>query len=218
MSDTADFQDIDGDRHRVDDPEDLSQSTRIQEILDRRYETLQARDRLREMVDMKKIPEERALQSYRSRLESLILELWNLFENLESDEGKEYLASKPIASVEIPPPESLLEQAEDLPPGVSVPDTKSHTVTGLAWFLNNPPRISETFTLKSFSPPQTFTETNDYLLQWGELDNALQAALEFIDVAGVDADVTEQEQQIKITRDLLEEVEEWRQQHVNQSN
>lgn len=218
MSDSINTDETISDRHRIDDPEDLSQNTRIREILDRRYETLEARDRLREMVDMGQVSEQQALRNYRSRLESLVLELWNVFENLESDTGEEYLTEKTIATVEIPPPDSLLEQASELPPGVSKPSPQVHTINGLRWFLDNPAAITKTFEIQSLSPPKKLTETNEYLLQWGELDLGLQATLEFIDAAGVDADVTEEEQQTKITRELLEEVEEWRQQHVNTDN
>lgn len=214
MSEQPQFDDEQQD-HRIDDPEDLSQNTRIKEILDRRYQTLEARDRLKEAVDMGQVSKEQALQNYRSRLESLVLELWNVFQNLESDKGKEYLTEKPIATFEIPPPESLLSQAEELPPGAEYPDGKQHTIHGLRWFLDKPTTITETFELRSMSPPKTLTETNEYLLQWGELDSGLQYALEFIDAAGIDADVSEEEQQTKITRELLEEVDEWRQQHVD---
>lgn len=217
-NDSASERPTDRARHQIDDPEDLSQNTRIREILDRRYQTLEARDRLREMADMGELSEERVLKHYRSRLESLILELWNVFENLESDEGREFLESKPIAVVHIPPPQSLLETAEELPPGVSQPTAVRKRIDGLKWFLDNPTTLTEKFQVQSLTPPKTITETNEYLLQWHELDAALEATLEFIDTAGIDADVTEEEQQVKITRELLEEVEEWRQQHTsNQS-
>jgi len=203
---------------RIDDPEDLSQNTRIQEILSRRHETLEARDRLKELVDLGEVSNEQALLNYRSRLESLVLELWNVFTSLESDDGEEYLKKREIATFKVPPPESLIEKVKELPPGASYPDTKTYKIKGLRWFLDQPSYITAEFELKSMSPPKTLRDTNEYILQWEELDSGLEAALEFIDVAGIDADVTEEEQQTKITRELLEEVEEWRQQHVDTEN
>lgn len=205
------------DNHRIDDPEQISQNTRIHEILDRRRETLQARDRLREAVDLGTVDERAALLHYRSRLESLIMELWNVFQNLDSDDGETYLTTAQIATFQIEPPEELREIARDLPDGAEYPDAVEHTIEGLRWYLDAPRYLTETFELRSLSPPQQIEREQTYVLQWPELDEGLRYALEFIDVAGIDADVTEQEQQTKIDRDLLEEVDEWRREHVTTS-
>lgn len=199
---------------QIDDPDSISQSQRIREILSRRSDTLDVRDIANREVRFNDVDERRALLYYRTSIEGLILELWNVFQNLDDGTGEEYLKEKDIATFQIPPPESLRHRVSDLQPGEGWPDPKTHHIVGLEWFLHNPEVITEQFTVESLNPPRQITETQSYILQWGELDDALRYLLEFIDVAGIDADLVEEEQQTKITRELLEEVDEWRQENI----
>ena len=201
---------------KIDDPEQISQTQRIREILNRRSELLDLRDAANREVRFGGLNEADALLYYRTGLEGLLYELWNVFRNLEGDEGEEYLNEKEIATFTIPPPDSLQEKVQELGPGARFPDPKAITINGLRWFIESPKVLEPSFTVRSLSPPRTITETNEYILRWQELDEGLKHALEFIDVAGIDADLTEEEQQTKIDRDLLEEVDEWRKQNVKQ--
>jgi hypothetical protein len=197
---------------RIDDPEELSQKQRIREILDRRKQTLEARDEAKMSTLMGDVSEEDALLYYRSHLEGLIYELWNVFRNLDNDDGKKYLADKELGTVVIHPPDELMNAVGTWDSGVTPPQPKQHTIQGLRWYIDRGDTVEATFTIQSFDPPQERSETVERVLYWNELDTGLRACLEFMHIAGIDADLAEEEQQTKITRELLEEVDEWRKQ------
>jgi len=206
------------DKH-IDDPESISQNQRIQEILDRRADVLQTRDEAKQRALFGDVGERNALLFYRSELESLIHELWNVFRNLDVEEmdeqtGKAYLQTREIATFRIEPPPELEETVEQLSASASWPEAKEYTIKGLEWIIEAPETLTATFSVESLSPPKTVTDTREYVLQWAELDAVLRTTLEFIDVAGIDADLAEQEQRTKIDRELLEEVDEWRAENI----
>lgn len=210
----------------IDDPEDISQKQRIKEILDRRRRTLEARDEAKMETLLGGTNEARALLYYRAHLESLIYELWNVFRNFEAGEsesedsdtptGKYYLEEKHLGTVTVSPPESLIGAIGQLDAGENLPESKRFEIEGLKWYLEHPDTIQATFAAESFDPPERVVESNERVLRWDELDAGLRACFEFIHKAGIDADLAEEEQQTKIDRELLEEVEEWRQANVEQ--
>ena len=205
----------------IDDPESISQTQRIREILARRTRTLEARDEAKMETLLGDVDERRALLYYRAHLESLIYELWNVFRNLtgeetdEEDVGAFYLNEKEIYRLEIAPPERLRSQVREMEDGAAMPEPATVRIKGLRWFVQEPDTISATFEVEAFDPPRTVREEREEVLGWQPLDAGLRNCLEFMDRAGVDAELAEDEQQTKITRELLEEVEEWRQEHVD---
>lgn len=205
----------------IDDPESISQTQRIREILARRTRTLEARDEAKMETLLGGTDERRALLYYRAHLESLIHELWNVFRNLTGEEGGDdqdvgafYLNEKEIFTIDIGPPESLRGRVREMEDGASMPEPVPVTIRGLRWFVEQPDTVSATFEVEAFDPPQTVREEREEVLGWQPLDAGLRTCLEFMDRAGVDAELAEEEQQTKITRELLEEVEEWRQENV----
>jgi len=205
----------------IDDPEELSQTKRIREILDRRRGVLEARDRAMDEATLGEVQKRRALQHYQSRIESLILDLWTKFEQVDvegdtEETGIDYLERKEIDTIVVQPPNSLLpHEGDGLAPGVNYPDAKHETITGLRWFIDHDPVITKSFTVTSWDPPGEQTGMNSTYVPIRTLDKALLACMEFIDKAGIDAKFEQKEQRTKIDRDLLEEVDEWRENNVN---
>jgi hypothetical protein len=180
-----------GDGDGIDDPEDISQKQRIKEILERRANTLEARNMAKMEVLLGDLDEERALLYYRSHLESLIYELWNVFENMQSDAAEKYLHEKPKVELRVDPPKELLEKVDDTDEGVGMPQPQYVRGSGLGWFVEAPERITREFSVQSFDPPGKVTETGETLIGWRELDAGLRAAFEFINEADIDANFSE---------------------------
>lgn len=172
---------------QIDDPEELSQKTRIRELLSRRTSVIDARDQAFDAMTLGQASEEQALAFYRSRIESLILDLWTKFENEDLDEGGEYLKSESIDTVKIPPPDEF--SAGNLAEGETPPKPKKKTINGLKWFIENDPIIRVEFTAHSWSPPGERTVVAERALPRRTLDRALVKCMEFIDETGIDIDV-----------------------------
>lgn len=202
----------------IDDPEELSQKKRINELLHRRKSVIDARDAAIEAQLMGQTPRADALQYYRSRIESLIIDLWTKFKNDEIDVGKEFLEQREIDTIRVDPPASFPRSPddEDLAPGATPPAPKQVRIRGLKWFLENEGAIQVPFTVRmdGDNGPGQRTEVQEVSVPLTTLDKALLTCTEFLDEAGIDADLTTKEQQTRIDRDLLEEVEEWRKQNV----
>lgn len=211
---------VDGNQQEfaIDDPEDLSQRKRVKELLDRRQDVINARDAAFEAMLFGELPRDAAAQYYRSRIESLILDLWTKFNHAEVEAGNEYLNEKVIDTLTIvPPPELPTDRADErLAPGAEPASAETVTIRGLKWFLEHDEAIEVTFQTRTMiGGPGVDRQTKQVTVPMRTLDQALINCVEFIDKAGIDADISEAEQQTKIDRDLLEEVDEWRQQNVN---
>lgn len=201
---------------KIDDPEALSQTKRINELLSRRKTVIDARDEAFDAQLMGSASREQALAYYRSRIESLIIDLWTKFRSKDLEAGREYLEEEVIDIVEVPPPEEFRrEDGGELGPGEKPPEPKQVVIKGLQWFLQQDGEIQVPFTARLHNPPGEQTVYQEMEIPISTLDKALLTCIEFLDEAGIDADLTQEEQQTKIDRDLLEEVDEWRRNHVN---
>lgn len=202
--------------YEIDDPEELSQKQRIKEILNRRTGVIDKRTEAKDLWVSGELSQVQALQVYKTAIEGLIMDLWTKFLNAEDADGEELLQEKPIATIEVhPPADKLPTDAGDLAAGATIPDPKAVTIRGLEWYLNNEPVIERQFTLETWHPPQTTTVVGRALVDFPILDRAVYECVEFIDGTGIDADMAEEEQKTEIDRDLLEEVDEWRQKNVD---
>lgn len=199
----------------IDDPEELSQKRRVTELLARRKTVIDARDEAFDAQLLGEASREQALSYYRSRIESLIIDLWTKFSSGEIENGRKYLEEEPIDEVEVPPPDELVPDRDaDLGPGAKPPEPKTVEIQGLKWFLDQEGPLEVEFTARLHDPPGKQTVVREMEIPLSTLDQALLSCIEFLDEAGIDADLTEEEQQTYIDRDLLEEVDEWRQQNV----
>jgi hypothetical protein len=177
---------------RIEDPEELSQQKRINELLDRRQAVLEARDRAIDEATLGQATEQDALQHYQSRIESLILDLWTKFESestANEKKGRQYLDHEHIDSIMVPPPADLLPNSEsDMAAGADYPDPKAVHIEGLRWFIENEPVVTRSFTIQSWNPPGEYTGTNSRHVPFRTLDKALVYCLKFMDETGIDAD------------------------------
>lgn len=177
-----------GQHTQIDDPDQLSQTQRITELLERRRSVIDARDEAFDAQLLGQAAEREALAYYRSRIESLILDLWTKFSAEEMD-GEEYLDSEVIDEVEVPPPEEMRPGSGDLGPGASAPEPKTRTIEGLKWFIENDGPIEVPFTARLSDPPGQQTAVQQVPIPRKTLDKALIKCIEFLDEAGIDADI-----------------------------
>lgn len=206
------------DEFKIGDPEEISQKKRIHELLSRRKNVIDARDAAVDAVKFGQATEQTAREYYQSRIESLVIDLWTKFENSDMEKGKQYLESEPIDSFQVEPPAELLPaDRSDLAAGAEYPDPKEYAIEGLNWFIEHDAVIEVPFTAYTWNPPGERTVSQQVLIPWESLDRGLITAMKFIDETGIDADLEQKEQQTKIDRELLEEVEEWRQKNVSEA-
>jgi len=202
--------------YAISDPEELSQQKRIKELLNRRTGVIDTRTAAKEAWVSGELQKVDALRVYQTAIEGLIMDLWTKFKNTDIEDGEQLLHEEKIADVEVNPPPALLpSDKNDLAAGQDYPDPKKVPIRGLEWFINNDPVVEAPFTAYTWNPPGERTEMGRTLLDFGDLDKPVQRCIEFLDETGIDADMEEAEQQTKITRELLEEVDEWRQNNVN---
>lgn len=139
---------------KIDDPEELSQKKRISELLARRKTVIDARDEAFDAQIMGKASREEALAFYRSRIESLIIDLWTKFRSEDLEAGREYLEDELIDTIEVPPPAELQGGGKGrLGPGEQAPDPKHIDIRGLEWFLEQDGEIRVPFTARLTDPP-----------------------------------------------------------------
>jgi len=178
---------------KVEDPDNKSQQERIKNLLRRREEVLEARDRAKDEYQMGDSSKIQAVSHYQSRLETLILDLWTKFNHDLIDGGNEYLHKRHISKVEVPPPPEAQLGADDMAAGAEGPDKKKENIEGLLWFKDNEPVIEKSFTVTLWNPPGQHTFTNQRVLGFDILDEAVAVCFEFMDEAGIDLDITAEE-------------------------
>lgn len=189
----------------IDDPEDISQKQRIKEILDRRRETLEARNMAKAEVKLGSLDELNAQSYYRTHLESLIYEIWNVLQNIEGDVGDEYLDERPEIVLPIDPPQELVERIDETDDGVQIPGPKYVRGSGLRWFIEAPDVVSREFRVQTYEPPGEVTAVGEAVVGWEQLDKGLRTALEFINVAGIDADLADQKKEAEGKYEWIED-------------
>lgn len=200
----------------ISDPEQLSQQKRIKELLNRRSGVIETRTAAKQAWASGELRKIDALRVYQTAIEGLILDLWTKFKNTDVERGQELLYDEVIDTVQVGPPAELLpSDKNDLADGQDYPDAKPVPIKGLDWFINNDPVVEETFTAYTWNPPGEQTMVGQRVLDFDTLDKPVQRCIEFLDETGIDADMEQEEQQTKITRELLEEVDEWRQNNVD---
>lgn len=175
----------------INDPEEYSQKRRVRELLERRAEVIEARNRAIDEQTLGGVSEMRALRHYQSRIESLIIDLYTKFGNLETESGEDYLTDKHIDSVIIPPPDEILPDSDDdMAPGAEPPEPQTEQIYSLEWFIEREPVVSAEFTTYSWNPPGQQTEMGQRHIPIRTLDKALLNCIEFMDKMGIDADIS----------------------------
>lgn len=171
------------------DPEELSQQTRVRELLERRKNVIDARDAAHEAMTFGEIDRRDALLYYRGKIESLIIDLWTKFKVDEDDiDASEYLAEKKIDTLTVPVPEEL---TKDLAPGAEPPEPQTETIHGLQWFLENDHVIETEYRVRTMSGgPGWETLVGRVMVPQRTLDKALLLCTEFMDQLGIDVELS----------------------------
>lgn len=178
---------VDGEMLSINDPEELSQRKRINQILGRREDVINARNEAVEAYLAGDLSKQQALMVYQARIESLIADLWTKMQ--DSETGQEILYESEIAVVTVHPPADVLpDDDHDFAAGADMPEPKTVSIYGLKWFIENQPIVAAPFTVSTWNPPREQTVTGQEVLDFGVLDEALLKLMEFIDESGIDAD------------------------------
>lgn len=204
---------------RIDDPEELSQRKRIKEILNRRKDVIDQRIEAKNMWVAGELERIEAVRLYQNAIQGMILDLRPKMMRSDGDadgnDGEYLLEEKVIDRVVVHPPVGEVPENErDFAAGEDQPEPKTVPIRGLEWFVYNEPVVTRSFTISTWNPPAQKDVVGRSIIGFDVLDKALKECIKFIDASGIDADMEEQEQQTKIDRDLLEEVEEWQANNV----
>lgn len=192
---------------RIGDPEEISQKTRIQELLSRRSGVIDSRDAAVDAVKFGQADERTAREFYQSRIESLVIDLWTKFESSDLETGEEYLKAAEIDTFTVEPPSELIpSDRADMAAGEDLPDAKEYTIEGLEWFIENDAVIEVPFTAYTWNPPGEKTVPSKVLIPWETLDRGLIMCMKFIDETGIDADLEGMDREaVGEYADILEE-------------
>lgn len=201
---------------RIDDPEELSQRKRIKEILNRRKDVIDARIDAKNMWVSGELDQIEAVRLYQNAIQGMILDLRPKIKSSDDVDGETLLEDKAIATVTVHPPVNKIpDNQRDFAAGADQPEAKTVTIQGLEWFVHHDPVIQRGFEITTWNPPQKTEVIGQSIIGFDVLDKALEECIQFVDDSGIDADMEEEEQQTKIDRDLLEEVDEWQNQNVD---
>lgn len=192
----------------VDDPDKISQTTRIRELLERRRNAIDAAEEAGIAAVSGELSPEQARMFYLQRLRSLIIDLWTKFgDGQQADEGnkegdddkstaKNYLDDYKIGEMQVPVPESLPTSVRDrrLAPGASPPEPKVVEVNGLGWFVRNdfPLEVGWQVRAMTGGGHSVQSETVAVVPPMSLLNDALIACTEFMDEMGIDVEIADQ--------------------------
>lgn len=171
----------------VEDGNELSNKSRIRDLLNRRKEVLNARNQARAEMQLTNGNSVEALEVYHTYLTGLILDLWTKL--VETPAGMELLQRKPIYSFEVHPPKEELDRLRRAT-GVKPPKPHKVTIKGLNWFVQQDSVIiTETFWVKTWHPPGEKKLQTQQPIPWAALDRAFIGCQEYMNEIGVDADL-----------------------------
>jgi len=171
----------------VDDANELSNKSRIRDLLNRRKEVLNARNDARAEMRVNNQDGMMALEIYHTYLTGLIIDLWTKL--VETRAGMQLLQEETIHTFSVSPPEQEIRKLQSAM-GVEAPAPKVVTINGLNWFLRqNSVMITETFDIQTWSPPGTTTVEAQQPIPWAALDRAYIACEEYMNEIGVDAEL-----------------------------
>jgi len=171
----------------VADANELSNKSRIRDLLSRRQEVLDARNDARAEMQVNGGDQVAALEIYHTYLTGFIMDLWTKF--VETRAGMQLLQEQKIHDFKIHPPQEELDKFKSAN-GVQPPEPEPVVINGLNWFLQqNSVVVSATFELQTWDPPGTTKIEAQQPIPWAALDRAFIACQEYMNEIGVDADL-----------------------------
>lgn len=171
----------------VKDGNELSNKSRIRDLLQRRKEVLDARNDARAEMQVNGGNPVSALEIYYTYLTGFIMDLWTKL--VETEAGVKLLKTQPIHQFTIHPPQEKVEKIQAAN-GVEPPEPKIVTIKGLNWLLQrNSVIVTADFEVQLWNPPGTKTIHARQPIPWTALDRAFIGCQEYMNEIGVDADL-----------------------------
>lgn len=192
----------------IQDPDNYTTSTRLQQIFEARRQLREIRREAsahRHNVG-KKTEKMRAVQYYRSGVESYLLEVDTLLR--EHDPGPYLWNKKDYGAVTIPPPGQFehklgyyqakkIELKENVPLKVeSLPNPKEIDVVGLKWLFESDSPIKRTFhfPVENNSTTGTYSHVGYGCIRWTTLNQMVSDVNSFLGELGIGLDVDDTEE------------------------
>lgn len=192
---------------QVQDPDEYSTNTRLEHIFEARRELREIRrEASRHRHSGASVAEKmRAVQYYRSGVESYILELDNLFR--EHDSGRELWEEKEYGYVTLQPPleieqrhGELYAKNEEVEGNVplkveSVPKAVRYPIVGLKWLFEHESPVRQTFEYQIGNKRHhgVYTDVNKSTIPWTVLNSMVSDVNAFLGDLGIGLDVGEAE-------------------------
>lgn len=172
---------------RVQDTEEISQRRRLKELLTRRREVLDTRDRVMEALEYRKIGYERAVRMYAEKLTTMIIDIYPMFQWATDSEGeavgRRYLYDIELDRVTIHPPEELRASvAVDADPV----EPKTVVIEGLDWFSANGIHVAATFDGFRGDSAEKRRVTTERVIPFRAVDQGVRAVEVFLHEVDVD--------------------------------
>lgn len=194
-------------RDEVQDPDNYTTNTRLEHIFDARRELREIRREASKHRHSGASTQEkmRAVQYYRSGVESYIMELDNLFQ--EHEHGQELWESKQYGYVTLQPPLKIehrrankfardvnLEGNVPLQVG-SIPDPVSVPIVGLKWLFeyDSPVKCEFEYEIANRGYDGVYTESDEATVPWVALNAMVSDVNAFLGDLGIGLDVGEAE-------------------------
>jgi len=205
----------------VVDEENYSHGRRQKLIEDTRERAVEVRTEARSQMISGQLSRRDARQHYRGAVEGYLLHVVPLLrqEQADADFETDYLQGVEIGTIDFEPPDELRDFARDniirLAKGSKVPTQRTVAVRGLETVLSLPSPLAQTWSVvvDKAGPDKRVARTTKEL-PLSLLDECMQVTDKALSEFDIGVKLDEKEQQTKITRELLKEVDEWRQQNL----
>jgi len=207
---------------KVVDEERETHSRRKRLIEEYRERAYRVRTEANSMAISGRLGDNELRRLYRKHVETYLLQTVPLLtrDEIRTDTIMRILSEQPLGEVRFEPPERLSKYAQRhlarLPPGAGVPTPKTVSVVGIQDIvrLPSPLTVEWSVSMQTRDGVSTQTASKQQELPQHILDTAMQLTDKALAAADMGVDIEQQEQQTKIDKKLLEEVEEWRLENV----
>lgn len=208
-------------QYSVADPEEFNQTERLRTI---NHVRKQAGEAIQATMTQLRTDEEFDVSDRQQILRAAVYRYLTEIEWLvDAAEDTEVLGDIELGVVELHPPEHLLQLTRDrdgrYPRVIGNPDLKpwTHGVQGFVGYLTAPEVFQHTWTIQvdtRHGGPQPIRETMATYMPAHISLNAYRLANRFLAKNGIDVELAEKEHRAVVDKELLEELEEWRQQNI----
>lgn len=188
---------------KVRDLEQISERHRLTELLDRRRELLDTRDRVSEALEYGQIDYQRAVSIYAEKLVGLVLDVYPMFSWAER--GEWYFKAVEIDTIPITAPQGLRESVAQ---SAGRPEPKAVTVRGLRWFIDNGVVVGRQFQGYPAGQVQQTVATQQEVLPMTTIDRGVQTIVQFLHEVDVDVQFDDSTDEAKAGYEVIEQYHE----------